>query len=105
MIITFSQFDLEVSDRCQKDYFSVQTSKDQYDIYRYCNNLDRVEIRRRRRVQLTFHSDYAVAKSGIKATVCLSNLEEKSDGNQFPCSCGSSTSRRKRSINSCEHCI
>ena len=97
MNIYFSEFLIESSDTCSKDYFSVQTSKNQQDIPRYCDTLHRIEIRNRRRVQLYFHTDDSVEKRGIIASVCLSNWPETGD-NQLPCTCTSG--RRRRSARS-----
>ena len=100
MTLYFTDFDLEVSERCSKDSFSVQTSKYQQDVYRYCHNLHEIEIRRKKRVQLTFHSDRAITREGIRATACLSNLHDPTTGaglnQQLPCTCNPSTQRRKK---------
>lgn len=108
MTVYFSQFDLQVSGRCSNDSFSVQTSRDQQDIYRYCNDLHKIEIKRKKRVQMTFHADSAVEQGGIKATVCLSNLQDAVSDNEFnqrfPCTCNlKSSSRRRRKVsNKCK---
>ena len=100
MTVYFSQFDMQSSDRCENDSFSVQTSKDQQDIYRYCNSLHKLELRRINRVQMTFHSDSAVARGGIKATACLSNLRdpvtETELEKELPCTCHVEPSARRR---------
>lgn len=104
MTVYFSQFDVQSSERCANDSFSVQTSKNQQDIYRYCNSLHRLEIRRIKRVQITFHSDSVVARGGIKGTVCLSNLHdpvtESELDNQLPCTCNVEPGARRRRKNS-----
>lgn len=100
MTVYFSQFDLEVSERCTKDSFSVQTSKEDPEIHRYCNDLHKIEIKRKRRVQMTFHSDPTVQRGGIRATVCLSDQHDavtEDDLNQrFPCSCTEKPARRRK---------
>lgn len=105
--VYFTDFDLQVSDRCGKDSFSVQTRKYQLDNYRYCNNLNWIEIKRKRRVQMTFHSDGAVAMTGIKATACLSSLHDPASETEFnqrlPCTCDPSAQRRKKASQSCKH--
>lgn len=113
MSVYFSRFDLEVSNACEKDSFSVQISKYRPDkgtkdfFYRYCNNLHKIVIKRRKRIQMTFHSDRAVARGGIKATVCLSNLHdaatEEELNEQLPCTCDSTKARRKKASRSCEY--
>lgn len=109
MSMHFSTFDLQVteaSDRCKQDYFTVQTSKTQQDIPKYCNNLHWIELKRIRRVQMTFHSDNAVARDGIQAVACLSNLHDPSNERelkeQLPCTCDRSVQRRKKDSQSCK---
>lgn len=102
MTVYFSKFDLEVSERCEKDNFTVQTNKNQREIYKYCNDLHRIEIKRRRRVQMVFHSDAGVEMGGIKAVACISNLIDASSEDEldkrFPCTCNrSGSTRRKKS--------
>lgn len=87
MKIIFTEFDLESSPSCEKDFFSVQTSKNQDNIHKYCHNINEIEIRRRRRVQLTMHSDEAIARRGIHASLCISNLPDQTAMDQAPCSC------------------
>ena len=107
MNVYFSQFDLQSSPNCERDSFSVMTSKNQKDIYRYCNQLHSLELRRIKRVQMTFHSDYAVARGGIKATVCLSNLHDpvtESDlEKRMPCTCDEDPVARRRKKDSSKH--
>lgn len=112
MSVYFSQFDLEVSNACEKDSFSVQISKHRLNkgtndfFYRYCNNLHKIVIKRRKRIQMTFHSDRAVTRGGIKATVCLSNLHDPASeeelNQQLPCTCDSKE-RRKKVSRSCKY--
>lgn len=109
MSVYFSVFDLQVteaSDRCKQDSFTVQTSKYQQDIRKYCNNLHWIKLKRIRRVQMTFHSDHAVTRGGIKAVACLSNLHDPSSetelSQQLPCTCDPSVQRRKKDSRSCE---
>lgn len=94
--IVFNIFDIESSSKCKKDYFSVQTSKKQSNIHRYCHNLEEIEIRRRRRVQLTVHSDEDVARRGVHATMCISNLPEDTAADQDPCTCLPRSPRKAR---------
>ena len=96
MKIYFRVFDLEASPQCNKDNFTVQTSKKQGDIHKYCHNLEEIEIRRRRRVQLTMHSDEDIARRGIYATVCISNMPEDTLVDQEPCTCQQKRVRRAR---------
>ena len=96
MNVYFREFDLEGSSECKKDNFSVQTSKNQRDIRKYCHNLEEIEIRRRRRVQMTMHSDEDIASRGIYATVCISNLPEETNINQEPCTCLQTNIRQSR---------
>ncbi len=94
MVVYFTLFEVEISDMCQHDNFTVQYEKDQQNIHRYCNTLNKIEIRKRR-VQLKFHSNDAIAGRGIKAHVCLTRDNKRTD-NELPCNCGSSGNRRKR---------
>lgn len=100
MNVYFQQFDLEVSDRCTKDSFSVQTKKDQMEIYRYCNNLHAIEIRRINRVQMTFHANPHIERGGIKATACITNLHDavsEDELNQaLPCTCTPDPKNKRR---------
>ena len=95
MIIYFREFDLEITEGCVKDYFTVQTSKAQKNFRKYCTkSLRRVEIRNRRRVQMWFHSDKAVAKKGIYGTFCFSKWPASAD--DTPCNCNLVRSRRRQ---------
>ena len=100
MTVYFSQFDLEVSDRCNKDSFSVQTSKRQREIYRYCKTLHSFESRGKKRIQMTFHSDDSIPKGGIRATVCISNrvntMSDNDFDSQLPCTCNTTSSSPRR---------
>ena len=98
MKIVFTEFDLESSPSCEKDFFSVQTSKNQDDIHKYCHNVNEIEIRRRRRVQLTMHSDEAIARRGVYASLCISNLPEQTDVDQAPCTCRPVSRRSVRRV-------
>lgn len=101
MVIYFQEFDIEPSNNCEKDYFTIQTSKSQPNIRKYCNSLHEVEFRYRRRVQLWFHSDDTVTKRGIYAALCLSNWPPVEG--QRPCSCNIATgSSRRRARSSWE---
>ena len=94
MVIFFQEFDIEASDGCTKDNFTVQTSKQQHNIRKYCDHVQRIELRFRRRVQLKFHSDDTNAARGIYATICMSNwpaIEE-----QLPCSCNTDVVGQRR---------
>jgi hypothetical protein len=100
MSVHFSTFDLEVSDKCEKDYFTVQTRKYENNIHKYCNNLNWIELRRINRVQMKFHSNHAVARGGIKAVACLSNLHDPIDEGELtsrlPCTCDAIERRRRK---------
>ena len=97
MIIYFREFDLETTEGCVKDYFTIQTSKAQKNFRKYCTkSLRRVEIRNRRRVQMWFHSDIAVAQKGIYGTFCFSKWPASAD--DTPCNCNLVRSRRQRSL-------
>lgn len=98
MNIIFRVFDIESSPDCRNDYFLVQTSKSQRDIHKYCHHLEDIEIRNRRRVQLTLHSNEAntSASRGIYAIACTSNLPDETALNQAPCTCLQSSIRAAR---------
>ena len=95
MIIYFREFALETTEGCVKDYFTIQTSKAQKNIRKYCaNSLRRVEIRNRRRVQMWFHSDKTVARKGIYGTFCFSKWPASED--DAACDCNLVHSRRRQ---------
>lgn len=97
MNIIFRVFDIESSPECTRDYFLVQTSKQQPDIKKYCHHLEEIEIRNRRRVQMTLHSDENQANtSGIYATACISNLPDETELDQAPCTCIPRSNRAAR---------
>ena len=100
MVMYFQEFDLETTENCQKDYFTIQTSKLQTNIPKYCSSLHKVEIRNRRRVQIWLHSDDTVAKRGIHAAFCFRNWP--ANANDLPCNCNlvssRSAARRQRSL-------
>ena len=98
MVIFLNEFDLETSTNCSKDYFSIQTSKQQQDISKYCGSIAQVSkiinIERRRRVQMIFHSDDGITRKGVHATFCFqssSNIEP-----DVPCACNADTSAVRR---------
>ena len=86
-------FSIEKTNDCKHDYFSVQTSKDPEDVLVFCDRLEWIAIRYRRRVQFTFHSDYLHRKNQgqIAAHVCLSRTETETGA------CDCPEERRKRS--------
>ena len=95
--ILFDDFDLQPTDSCDKDYFSVQTSKNQNDIRKYCRSLESITIQYRRRVQLWFHADELVEGRGILARFCFRSLVS----NSSQCDCNQEDAqprnRRRRS--------
>ncbi len=93
MFVSFTSFSIESSENCEQDYFSVQTSPDPNEVYVFCDNLQEIEIKRRRKVQFTLHSDHAVHKGQLAASVCLS----KNGSDRTQCDCYES-SKRKRSV-------
>lgn len=94
MVVYFALFNLEISEMCQNDNFTVQYEKDQQNIHRYCNSLRELKIRKRR-VQMKFHSNDAITRGGIKAHVCLTSDNKKTD-DKLPCNCVPNGGRRKR---------
>lgn len=108
MSVYFYQFDLQVSERCAKDSFTVQISKDRQDIRKYCNNLHWIELKRIKRVQMTFHSDDAITRGGIHAVACIRSQHDPSTerelSEQLPCTCDLSARRRKKDSRSCKSC-
>ena len=97
--ILFEEFDVEPTTNCEKDYFSVQTSKNQPDIRKYCGSLESITIQRRRRTQLWFHSDDSVQHRGIFARYCFRRIPTNSSRQwQLRCDCnlGGSHTRRRR---------
>ncbi|CAI8050576.1 hypothetical protein GBAR_LOCUS27759 [Geodia barretti] len=102
--IVFEEFDVEPTPNCEKDYFSVQTSKNQPDIKKYCRTLESVTIQRRRRAQLWFHSDSSIQRRGIFARYCFrrisTNSSEQRQTMQLRCDCnlGGSHTRRRRQL-------
>ena len=100
MFVSFLHFNIESSDKCEHDYFSVQTSKDPNEVVVFCNSLQNIDIRYRRRVQFTLHSDHASNNGQLAASVCLSKM----DSEKTKCDCFEST-RRKRSAQKCKQSI
>lgn len=95
VVIYFNEFDIEQSSNCGKDYFSVQTTKSQSDIPKYCNTLSRIEVQNRKKLQLWMHSDNTAARKGIHAIYCFSYWPATSS--DMPCSCGSGSAGKRRS--------
>ena len=87
----FEDFDLEATSQCGKDYFSVQTSKSQADIRKYCKSLESITIQRRTRVQFWFHADESVQRRGILARYCFRTIV-KNSSEQRRCDCNQGTS-------------
>ena len=100
MYVSFLHFNIESTENCKHDYFSVQTSKDPNEVVVFCDSLQDIEIRYRRRVQFTLHSDHAVNNGQLAASVCLSKIESE----KTECDCFEST-RRKRSAQKCKQSI
>ena len=83
--IIFSEFDIESTKNCDKDFFAVQITKKKKGIRKYCKSLESITIQRRRRVQLWFHADEEVQRRGIFAQFCFSAIARME--NSFPCDC------------------
>ncbi len=101
MVMFFTEFDLESSPDCSKDFFSIQTSKKQKDIIKYCGSVGEIanktiSIRNRRRVQLHFRSDEDHTRRGVKAAYCFQDL--KTYDADVPCGCNTDTSSVRRSL-------
>ena len=108
MWMSFQEFEIEPTVNCRKDYFSVQISKNQRDIRKYCMSLESIAIQRRKRVQLWFHSDGSVQRKGIFAWFCFREIlardsTQEAGENQPFCNCNQgntrSGKRRRRSRN------
>lgn len=100
MNIVFNEFNIQATENCDRDYFTVQISKKQKDIRKYCKSLHSISIQRRRRVQLWFHADDAVGGAGMYAQFCFSAIRHRSPENSFRCDCNqvlTPTIRRRRS--------
>ena len=103
--ILFEEFDVEQTPDCEKDFFTVQTSKNQPDIRKYCRTLESITIQRRRRAQLWFHSDNSIQRRGIFARYCFRRIstnssQQQRQSMQLRCDCnlgGSHTRRRRQS--------
>ena len=104
MVMFFDEFDLESSPNCTKDYFSIQSSKKQQDIIKYCGSVAEISnktisIRNRRRVQMIFHSDENHTRRGVRAAFCFQDL--KTYNPDVPCGCNADISGvRKRKVRS-----
>ncbi len=99
MVMFFTEFELESSPNCSKDFFSIQTSKKQQDIVKYCGSVGEIanktiSIRNRRRVQMQFHSDENHTRRGVKAAYCFQDL--KTYDPDVPCGCNADTSAVRR---------
>lgn len=88
----FEDFDLEATQECDKDYFSVQTSKNQGDIRKYCKSLESITIQRRKRAQFWFHADESVQRRGILARYCFRTIV-KNSSQQRGCDCNQEPSQ------------
>lgn len=96
LLILFDEFDLEATADCDKDYLSVQTSKNQPDIRKYCKSLESIRIQRRRRVQLRFHADDSIERRGFSAEYCFREIRTNSSQMSCDCNQGETHSRGKR---------
>lgn len=97
--IVFEEFEVESTEDCEKDYFSVQTSKNQADIRKYCKSLESITVQRRKRVQLWFHADESIERRGLLARYCFRAITQNST-QQRSCNCNqedSYTQRQRRS--------
>lgn len=93
LVLFFSEFDLESSANCSKDYFSIQSTKKQKKIPKYCGGISSVprEIQiRRRRVQFHFHSDATSVRRGIHGAFCFQKVKDVSP-DDIPCSCSTAS--------------
>lgn len=99
LVIFFSEFDLESSPNCSKDYLSIQTHKNQTPIPKYCGGISslprEIRVDRARRTQLHFHSDESNTRRGIHATFCFQKSKDirKDD---ISCTCNTDTSGIKK---------
>ena len=100
MLLYFDDFDLESTPNCTKDFFSIQDKRNG-TVTKYCGgisnlpnvtNSSQIQIKRRR-VQLTFHSDSSVTKKGLRATFCFQNRKSVTFP---PCSCNINTTKVAR---------
>ena len=97
MVMFFTEFELESSPNCSKDFFSIQTSKTQKDIVKYCGSVGEIanktiSIHNSSQVQMQFHSDEHHTRRGVKAAYCFQELNTY---NSVPCSCNADTSAVK----------
>lgn len=94
MVMFFSEFDLESSPNCTKDYFTIQRTKRQAKIPKYCGGLSSVPKKvqlTKRRAQLHFHSDSTNVRRGLRATFCFQkNTDVQPD--DLLCNCNANTS-------------
>jgi len=93
MHVQFLNFSIEESDNCERDYFSMQTSKDPSDIVVFCHKLDWIEIKYRKRVQFTLHSDHAVHNGVLASKISYLKLD-CAEGED--CTCDQPLERRRR---------
>lgn len=102
MRVIFDKFDIESTHKCERDYFSVQASKNPEDVHVFCDHLSEIWIERRKRVQFKFHSDNGVHNGGIYARVCLQDL--KAPESDFNCNCKPNVGRRRRDASLYSNC-
>ena len=98
MNVHFFNFSIEKSDNCEHDYFSMQTSKKPEDVLVFCDRLEWIAVRYRKRVQFTLHSDYALNRGQVAAHVCLSQMNT----NTGECDC-TEESRKRRSVSTSKY--
>lgn len=91
----FEDFDLEATQECSKDYLSVQISKYQRDIRKYCKSLGSITVQRRTRAQFWFHADESVQRRGILARYCFRTIVRNSS-EQRRCDCNQGTSHPRQ---------
>ena len=98
LVLFFSEFDLESSPNCTKDYFTIQSTKRQKNIPKYCGGLTSIPEQvtvNKIRTQLHFHSDDTNTRKGIHATFCFQKSKNVSP-DDVPCSCNTDLSGIER---------
>lgn len=99
LVLFFSEFDLESSPNCTKDYFTIQQTKNQKNIPKYCGGLSSLPEEgitvNKIRTQLHFHSDETNTRKGVHATFCFQKSKNVSP-DDIPCSCNTDTSGIKK---------
>lgn len=93
MVVAFSEFDLDSTPNCTKDFFTIQTKKNRA-VQKYCGGISSVPSNltiTQRRAQFGFHADGSDSRMGVFASFCL----QRNNNLRSMCDCSTGTSRKR----------